>query len=191
MKILITIYFMLVSLTFSMGAEFTENFENNDNDWYINKTDKEEISIEKGNYIIKNLDTEMGLSLTLSENISDFYAEEYIWRISGKENSIYGLYIELDTSDRFYFVFSNHKIASLYEKDGELGILDDFETFPFLSNDYNSIILLKESQSFTFLINQIPTDKVWTISNGQIKKIGVYVGDSLNLYIDKFSIFKL
>ena len=111
MKYFLIVYIICNSFIFSIGQQFVEEFENNKNDWYINKSKAEEVYIEKGNYIIKNLDENTGLSLNLTGDITDFFAQEYIWKQIGKENSIYGVYIELDTKDRFYFVFNNDNTA--------------------------------------------------------------------------------
>lgn len=191
MKYYLIVYIICNSLIFSMGQQFVEEFENNKNDWYINRNKSEEVYIEEGNYIIKNLDENTGLSLNLTGDITDFFAQEYIWKKTGKEDSIYGVYIELDTKDRFYFVFNNDKIAYLYENNGKMGMLDEFRKFPYLSSEYNSIVFVKEDNNFTFIINQIPTEKIWTLSSAKIEKVGVYVGDLTNLYIDKYTIFRL
>ena len=191
MKYFLIVYIICNSFIFSIGQQFVEEFENNKNDWYINKSKAEEVYIEKGNYIIKNLDENTGLSLNLTGDITDFFAQEYIWKQIGKENSIYGVYIELDTKDRFYFVFNNDKIAYLYENEGKMGILDDFKKFPYLSPEYNSIVLVKDNSNFTFIINQIPTEKIWTLSSAKIERVGVYIGDLTSLYIDKYTIFRL
>ena len=191
MKYFLIVYIICNSFIFSIGQQFVEEFENNKNDWYINKSKAEEVYIEKGNYIIKNLDENTGLSLNLTGDITDFFAQEYIWKQIGKENSIYGVYIELDTKDRFYFVFNNDKIAYLYENEGKMGILDDFKKFQYLSPEYNSIVFVKDNNNFTFIINQIPTEKIWTLSSAKIERVGVYIGDLTSLYIDKYTIFRL
>ena len=191
MKYFLIVYIICNSFIFSIGQQFVEEFENNKNEWYINKSKAEEVYIEKGNYIIKNLDENTGLSLNLTGDITDFFAQEYIWKQIGKENSIYGVYIELDTKDRFYFVFNNDKIAYLYENEGKMGILDDFKKFPYLSPEYNSIVFVKDNNNFTFIINQIPTEKIWTLSSAKIERVGVYIGDLTSLYIDKYTIFRL
>ena len=191
MKYFLIVYIICNSFIFSIGQQFVEEFENNKNDWYINKSKAEEVYIEKGNYIIKNLDENTGLSLNLTGDITDFFAQEYIWKQIGKENSIYGVYIELDTKDRFYFVFNNDKIAYLYENEGKMGILDDFKKFQYLYPEYNSIVFVKDNNNFTFIIKQIPTEKIWTLSSAKIERVGVYIGDLTSLYIDKYTIFRL
>ena len=191
MKYFLIVYIICNSFIFSIGQQFVEEFENNKNDWYINKSKAEEVYIEKGNYIIKNLDENTGLSLNLTGDITDFFAQEYIWKQIGKENYIYGVYIELDTKDRFYFVFNNDKIAYLYENEGKMGILDDFKKFQYLYPEYNSIVFVKDNNNFTFIIKQIPTEKIWTLSSAKIERVGVYIGDLTSLYIDKYTIFRL
>lgn len=191
MKYFLIVYIICNSFIFSMGQQFVEEFEDNKNNWYISKSKSEEVYIENGNYIIKNLDENTGLSLNLTEDITDFFAQEYVWKKIGKENSIYGVYIELDTKDRFYFVFNNDKIAYVYENNGKMKILDDFKSFPYLSSEYNSIVFVKDNDNFTFIINQIPTEKIWTLSSGKIERVGVYIGDLTSLYIDKYTIFRI
>lgn len=72
MKYFLIVYIICNSFIFSIGQQFVEEFENNKNDWYINKSKAEEVYIEKGNYIIKNLDENTGLSLNLTGDITDF-----------------------------------------------------------------------------------------------------------------------
>ena len=76
MKYFLIVYIICNSFIFSIGQQFVEEFENNKNDWYINKSKAEEVYIEKGNYIIKNLDENTGLSLNLTGDITDFFAQE-------------------------------------------------------------------------------------------------------------------
>ena len=72
-----------------------------------------------------------------------------------------------------------------------MGILDHFKKFPHLSAEYNSIVFVKDNNNFTFIINQIPTEKIWTLSSAKIERVGVYIGDLTSLYIDKYTIFRL
>ena len=50
---------------------------------------------------------------------------------------------------------------------------------------------VKDNNNFTFIINQIPTEKIWTLSSAKIERVGVYIGDLTSLYIDKYTIFRL
>lgn len=192
MKKLIILFTLLTKFCFAMGEYFVEDFKDNKNKWYTNTTKYEDVLIKDGNYIIKNLDTESELSLVMSRPKTDFFAEEYNMKVVGTEKSMYGFFIELDSSDKFYMIFSGNKIGYFYKKNEELTKLQDFEEFPYLFKDsYNSIIILSDNQSFTFLINELPIEKIWSLKTTKIKKVGIYINETTSIYLDRYTEFTL
>lgn len=192
MKKILILYALLTNICFAMGEYFVEDFKDNKNKWYTNTTKYEDVLIKDGNYVIKNLATESELSLVTSRPKTDFFANEYRMKVVGTEKSMYGFFIELDTSDVFYMIFSGNKIGYFYKKNEELTKLEDFEEFPYLFKDsYNSIILLSDNKNFTFLINELPIEKIWELKDTKIKKIGIYVNESTSIYLDKYTEYTL
>lgn len=191
MKKIILCFLCLINFLYSIGNHFVEDFDDNSNKWYINSNKNEEIYIEKGNYIIKNLDEASDLSLTTSKSFTDFFALEYLLKGEKKEGSLYGIFIELESTDKFYFVLNEKSIGYFYEKDKKISLLDEFSLFPYLFEDYNSIVFVKDLNSFTFLVNEIPTEKIWAIKGSKIKKIGIYLNNLTNVYLDKYTEFSL
>jgi len=192
MKKIIACFMLLSSLTYTMGDYFIDEFKDNKNKWYTNITKTEEVLIKNGNYIIKNLDANSDLSLSTSEPATNFYALEYSIKNEGDENSMYGVFIELESLDKFYLILNKDSIGYFYEKDKKMGVLENFEEFPFLYKDtYNSIVLIQENENFTFLINQIPTEKTWALRGSKIKKIGLYLNNSTTVLLDKYTEFTL
>lgn len=189
MKNFYLIYIFVTSLIFA--ESFIEDFATNENQWYTIRNSKEEVYIEDGNYVLRNLDKQTDLSLSISEDIPEFSVQEFVLKRNGADESIYGLYLELESKERFYLALNSNSIGYLYEKKGDLSLLQEFKEFPYLYKEYNSIIFLKEGNRFTFLINQIPIPEVWNISSSKIKRIGIYMSDSTDLYIDKYTIYKL
>lgn len=192
MKKIITCFLIFTSFSYAMGEYFIDEFIDNKNKWYTNSTKTEEVLVRNGNYIIKNLDENTDLSLATSKPVDGFYALEYSIKNEGNEGSMYGVFIELESMDRFYLLLNKDSIGYFYEKDKKMGILENFEQFPFLyKEDYNSIVLIKEEENFTFLINQIPTEKTWALRGSKIKRIGLYLNNSTNVYLNRYTEFTL
>lgn len=192
MKRLILMFFIIANFINPMGTYFIEEFENNSNKWYVSKSSREEIVIKDGNYIIKNLDENTDLSVTTTRNFKDFFVLEYRMKALEKEQALYGIFIELDSSDKFYLIFGNNNIAYFYEKDKNISLIEDFEEFPFMEkDDYNSVVLIKEDNNFTFLINEIPTERIWTIRQSNIKKVGLYLNNATTILLDRYTEFTI
>ena len=193
MKKLILVFFVLVNLANAMGEYFVEEFENNNNKWHLSKNSREELLIKDGNYIIRNLDTESDLSVSTSSFFSDFFSIEYRLKPQEyKEEVLYGVFIELETKDKFYLILNGENIAYFYEKEKDISIIDKFEKFPYLSkDDYNHITFIKDNDTFTFLINEIPTEKIWTIKDSKIKKMGIYLNSSSTVLLDRYTEFSI
>lgn len=190
MKKTVLIFLCLVNFSYSIGTHYIENFDDNENKWYINSNKTEEIYIDNGNYVIKNLDQSSDLTLTTSKPSTDFFALEFRLKNENNDN-LYGIFIELESTDKFYLILNKKTLGYFYEKDKNLGVLEDFSSFPYLFEDYNSLVFIKDSDSFTFLINEIPTEKIWAIKGSKIKKIGLYLNNSTNVYLDKYTEFTL
>lgn len=193
MKRLILIFFVLASVANAMGEYFVEEFENNNNKWHLSKNSREELLIKDGNYIIRNLDTESDLSVSTSSFFSDFFSIEYRLKPQEyKEEVLYGVFIELETKDKFYLILNGENIAYFYEKEKDISIIDKFEKFPYISkDDYNHITFIKDNDTFTFLINEIPTEKIWTIKDSKIKKMGIYLNSSSTVLLDRYTEFSI
>ncbi len=193
MKKLILVFFVLASVANAMGEYFVEEFENNNNKWHLSKNSREELLIKDGNYIIRNLDTESDLSVSTSSFFSDFFSIEYRLKPQEyKEEVLYGVFIELETKDKFYLILNGENIAYFYEKEKDISIIDKFEKFPYLSkDDYNHITFIKDNDTFTFLINEIPTEKIWTIKDSKIKKMGIYLNSSSTVLLDRYTEFSI
>ncbi len=193
MKRLILVFFVLASVANAMGEYFVEEFENNNNKWHLSKNSREELLIKDGNYIIRNLDTESDLSVSTSSFFSDFFSIEYRLKPQEyKEEVLYGVFIELETKDKFYLILNGENIAYFYEKEKDISIIDKFEKFPYLSkDDYNHITFIKDNDTFTFLINEIPTEKIWTIKDSKIKKMGIYLNSSSTVLLDRYTEFSI
>lgn len=193
MKRLILVFFVLAKLANAMGEYFVEEFENNNNKWHLSKNSREELLIKDGNYIIRNLDTESDLSVSTSSFFSDFFSIEYRLKPQVyKEEVLYGVFIELETKDKFYLILNGENIAYFYEKEKDISIIDKFEKFPYLSkDDYNHITFIKDNDTFTFLINEIPTEKIWTIKDSKIKKMGIYLNSSSTVLLDRYTEFSI
>ncbi len=193
MKKLILVFFVLASVANAMGEYFVEEFENNNNKWHLSKNSREELLIKDGNYIIRNLDTESDLSVSTSIFFSDFFSIEYRLKPQEyKEEVLYGVFIELETKDKFYLILNGENIAYFYEKETDTSIIDKFEKFPYLSkDDYNHITFIKDNDTFTFLINEIPTEKIWTIKDSKIKKMGIYLNSSSTVLLDRYTEFSI
>ena len=193
MKRLILVFFVLAKLANAMGEYFVEDFENNNNKWHLSKNSREELLIKDGNYIIRNLDTESDLSVSTSSFFSDFLSIEYRLKPQEyKEEVLYGVFIELETKDKFYLILNGENIAYFYEKEKDISIIDKFEKFPYLSkDDYNHITFIKDNDTFTFLTNEIPTEKIWTIKDSKIKKMGIYLNSSSTVLLDRYTEFSI
>ncbi len=193
MKRLILVFFVLASVANAMGEYFVEEFENNNNKWHLSKNSREELLIKDGNYIIRNLDTESDLSVSTSSFFSNFFSIEYRLKPQEyKEEVLYGVFIELETKDKFYLILNGENIAYFYEKEKDISIIDKFEKFPYLSkDDYNHITFIKDNDTFTFLINEIPTEKIWTIKDSKIKKMGIYLNSSSTVLLDRYTEFSI
>lgn len=193
MKKLILVFFVLANLANAMGEYFVEEFDNNDNKWHLSKNSREELLIKDGNYIIRNLDTESDLSVSTSSFFSDFFSIEYRLKPQEyKEEVLYGVFIELETKDKFYLILNGENIAYFYEKEKDINIIDKFEKFPYISkDDYNHITFIKDNDTFTFLINEIPTEKIWTIKDSKIKKMGIYLNSSSTVLLDRYTEFSI
>lgn len=192
MKFFYFVFMVITFSTFSNSYQMIEDFKDNSKEWYTASEADKKIFIENGNYIIQNLDAKKSLSLAdnFNYNNSYLYISELIFKYSGEKNSLFGVYLELKNKDKFYlFISPDKKVGFGYEHEGDFKVLQELEDFPYLSADYNSLVLVKQNNMFTFLLNDIYLENNWTINQEEITKLGFYIEDLSTLFIDKYTIY--
>lgn len=142
-------------------AIFTEDFNNNTNDWATNKNENVSLSVKNGAYNFSHKRDKFGWTTSKEVKINDskdFEIETTIKKISGIQNNGYGLIFgRKDGDNEFeYFISGDGYYQIKYFEDNKTNVIQKWTKTSYINKGDGAVNKLKvrrESGKFKFYIN--------------------------------------
>lgn len=175
-----------------------ENFDNNQNEWYVDFKEDYGAEIRNGKYVLSNIDTTGGAwffnPLDIDPDNENFELEVKMRQISGVDNYGYGLLWSMykDKSSFKVFYLSSNGMAKLTEYyNKEYHIMMPWESFDFVNpmGQYNTLKIVKVANVVTFYINGHEIKKSGAFSYFG-HRFGFYINDLMTIEVDYFKLTK-
>ncbi|PQJ78465.1 hypothetical protein BTO18_04335 [Polaribacter porphyrae] len=142
------------------GFQFSEQFINTNNPWFIGSDEKKDFKIKDGKYYLNHKRDEKGWATYLNNDIDtskDFEIETKIDKISGKTNYGYGLIFgKKGSSDFRFYISSNgyYKVSRMIDNNEE--VIQKWVTSSYVNTGNlksNTLKVKKENGYYKFYIN--------------------------------------